>query len=225
MLGIIVNYKEEINIEYFKKYSFVEIISLNEKKWPIFWYRFQKLLLENKYDMVLHFWLCWWKNSNQIWEIYKIDRSYLFYKDIIDNQRSRFGKYVFQNISNTNIVTKFSLGRHENKLYDFADIFDLETFWISQLSVLSSTPIFSIKWVSDTNDHYLYEFSRDDEIEFLLTPDVKRKRKQIIMEKLKESIDIVNKNFINFFENEFLWFYEKYTTDRQFKKKIMTIWI
>jgi len=42
-------------------------------------------------------------------------------------------------------VTKFKIDENPAKLYDFAEIFDLETFWVSQISNQTLTPIFGIK--------------------------------------------------------------------------------
>jgi len=224
VLLIAVNYKEEIDYDYFSKYDFVEIKIFNERKWSMFALKLQKYILDNhwKYDIVLHFWLCWWKHLSQIWNIYKIDRSFLYNNEIIDNQRSRFWKNKFNNIDDNNIVTKFSVWKHSELLYDFWDIYDIETFWVSQLSVLIWTPIVSIKWVSDINDSFIYDISEKEEIEFLLNPDSKRQRKQIFINRLKDNINIVNTNFINFFESEFITFYDNYKNNSSFRKKLLT---
>lgn len=224
MLLIAVNYKEEIDYNYFSKYDFVEIKIFNEKKWGIFAFKLQKYILENpwKYDMILHFWLCWWRDADQIWKIYKINRSFLYNDKIIDNQRNRFGRLKFKNIENINIVTKFVLWSHFDFLYDFWIIYDLETFWISQLSTLISQPLISIKWVSDINDSFIYNMSESEEIDFLLNPENKRQRKQIIIDKLSKSITNVNLNFQEFFERDFKDFYFSYVNDNLFRKKFLT---
>ncbi len=198
MLLLLVNYKDEIDYEYFSRYDFVDIKILNEKKWSIFALKLLKLLSENKYDMVLHFWLCGGKNEEMIWNIYKIDRTFLFYKDIIDNQRFKNWWFNFDSLPNSNIVTKFKIDENPAKLYDFAEIFDLETFWVSQISNQTLIPIFTLKWVSDTNDI------------------VQKKDFHIY---LKNNIKIVKSNLKIFYEKEFLWFYKRFTTDREFKKK------
>lgn len=200
MILFLVNYKNEADIEYLSKYDFFDIKILNEKKWSIFALKLLKLLIKNKnkYDMVLHFGLCGGRSQEMIWNLYKIDRTFLFYKDIIDNQRFKNWNFKFQTISNSNIVTKFNIDLNPDKLYDFAEIFDLETFWVSQVSTQTLTPIFTLKWVSDTND-------------IVWTP--------FYYEKLKDNINKVKINLQNFIENDFLWFYESFKKDKDFRKK------
>jgi hypothetical protein len=222
MLLIVANYENELQIEKFSNYDFIDVKFFNEKKWSVFWYKLQKFLYENKwkYDFVLHFGLCWWHYKNQIWEIYKIDRSFLYYNDIIENQRFRFWDFKFNNILNNNIVSKFNVWKHDDKLYDFADIYDIETFWVAQLSNIISVPIMSIKWVSDINDLTIITLDDENEIEFLLSPDMKRKRQKFI-DILWENINKINDNLINFFDNEFIDFYLKFSTNSKFRKEIL----
>jgi len=178
----------------------LDIKILNEKKWNIFGLKLLKLLIENKnkYDMVLHFWLCGAKDPSFVWNIYKIDRTFLFYQDIIDNQRFKNWKFGFDTIPNLNIVTKFKIDENPAKLYDFAEIFDLETFWVSQISNQTLTPIFGIKWVSDANDIFW---------------------KENFVEELKYNIQKVNLNLKQFWEEEFLDFYKLFIENKDFRKK------
>lgn len=216
MLLIVVNHENEIDKDFFSQYDFVDIKVLKENKWSIFALKLQKFLLKEKYDFVLHFGICWWKSKDMIWDIYKIDRTFLFHdNNIVDNQRNRLWKLQFKTIKTNNIVTKFNIWEHSDLLYDFADIYDLESFWVAQLSTQTSIPIISIKWVSDINN-----FSKIDEMDFLLNPESKRQRQKLLLDNLKDNISKVNKNFQTFFTKEFVWFYEKYITDKDFRKSI-----
>lgn len=210
MILLVCNYKNELNENIIKKYDFIEPIFLNEQKWNIFAMKLIKYIYQNpkKYNLILHFWTCWAHDSKQIWTIYKIDRTFLFNNEIIENQRFKNWENKFQTIQNSNIVTKFNIGDHWDKLYDFANIFDLETFWVAQAASQISTPIISIKGISDHND-IINNFNKKDEIEFLLNPENKRLKKTILYEKILNNIKIVNNNLQTFLENEFINYYKQ----------------
>ena len=218
MFLVAVNYPNEVNQEIFLSRDVFDVKFFNEPKWFMFGYKLLKFLTENKnkYDLLFHFGLCWTQNQDEIWKLYKIDRTFLFGSNIIENQRFKNWSFSFQNIPNSNIATKFTLWPNPQQIYDFAQIFDLETFWVAGVSNQIWIPVFSVKWVSDTNDTIWWE--NIDETEFLLNPEMKRKKKDFYIEKLQQNINIVNHNLNDFFENEFLDFYKKFSKDKDFKK-------
>lgn len=224
MLLCVVNYRQEIDERIFQWFNDFDLQFMNETKWSVFGFKLMKLLNQdrNKYDMVLHFWLCGWSDSSQIWNIYKIDRSFLYYYDIIDNQRFRFGSYKFDTIPTNNIVTKFHIWEHDKKLFDFADLYDLESFWVSQVSALVSIPVFTIKWVSDLNEICTRWVDSSQEIDFLMSPNNKRKKKELLLQKIGKNIELVNLNLQKFIQSEFVWFHRKYVEDKEFRKKLLT---
>lgn len=221
MLLIAGNYPREIQKEFFENYDDVKVKFFRQKKGSLFVLQLQKYLLENdNIDMVVVLGTCGGQDENQLGQIYHTTRSFLWHNDhIIDSQKFRFNKYNFDSIPDGNIVTKFRVGQHTDKLYDFGSIYDIESFWIAQLSNQIGTPILMFKWVSDINQDVI--FNKQDQIDFLLQPENKRQRKSVVYKKIKENIDQVNKNFQQFFENEFWEFYQKLKNNTKFRKKIL----
>lgn len=220
MLLIAANYKWEIiETNKFNKIE-NETLFFNEPKWSIFALKLQKHILQNanKYSFILHFWTCWWISSN-LWEIYKIDRSFLYYLDIIENQRFFRGDYKFNSIKNNNIVTKFILGNNNTKLYDFSDIYDLETFWVAQLSNILNIPIISIKWVTDDNEIYNTNEKTFEEIDGLLN--LKDNSKILNDSQFNYYLQIINNKFIDFYNWEFYDFYMNLIVNKKFKKEFI----
>lgn len=218
MILIAVNYKWELlNPNSLWKIE-KEIKYFNEPKWSVFALKLQQHLLQNpnKYSFVLHFGSCWWISSN-LWNIYKIDRSFLYYLDIIENQRFCRWEYKFESIENSNIVTKFALWKHDKKLYDFANLYDLETFWVAQLSNTINIPIISIKWVTDNNEFYNKSESKEKEIDNLLN--FWSKENIILNKEFEHNLILINENFERFYNWEFFEFYNKILTNKEFKKK------
>lgn len=226
MILLVVNYSWELLNNIKNKYWNDFIIEfINENKWVVFWNKIVKLVYW-KYsncniDLIVHFWTAGSNNPNLIWNIYKIDRTFLYYYDIIDNQRFRFWDYAFDWIINSNIVTKFFISKHSEKILNFAPIFDLESYYVAVLSNLISIPIISIKWITDNNNVFI-EYDEKKEIEFLLYPNNKRKKRLLYEKSLSKSLSIINRKFLNFLENDLMIFYKNLTMFKEFKKKFIS---
>lgn len=224
MLLFVVNYQQELSSYDFLKNADVEILVLNQPKWFLAGQKLLKHISQFpwKYHMILHFGLCWGKDKSDIGNIYKIDRTFLYHKEILDNQRFRHWYYHLSGIESRHIVSKWTMWQHGQDLYDFASIYDLETFWVAQVSQQTLTPIFSIKWVSDTNDLAVIHMSIQDEIDFLLNPDQKRSKKSLIMGELGQNIKVITHKFQDYYVNEFSPFYHHYLSDAALRKSLIT---
>ena len=207
---LVVNYKEELDVEYFQQFDIVDVKILNENKWWNFAFKLQKILAKEKYDLVIHWWLCWAKSKSMIWNIYFVKRAFLSdWEKIFDSQKYRFvddlvwkfwGEFSKFDWFNTgNIVSKFKVWKHSDLIYDFAEIFDIESFWVASLTNFYSIPILTFKGVSDDNNLSLVSFDEEKEIEFLLYPELKRKKKELILTQLWENIKVLNFRFKEIF--------------------------
>ena len=193
----IVNYREEFKYyDFLNKYKFVDYFVLNENKWRNFAFKLQKILLKEKYDLVIHWWLCWWKDKTFIGDIYLIERAFLSdWVKIFDGQKYRFIDKINLPIQKTNIITKLAIWKNKDIIYHWGNIFDLESFWVANLTNFYTIPILTFKWVSDDNTFLFENFDEEKQIEFLLNPSLKRKKKQIILDMLGENIKVVNEKF------------------------------
>lgn len=211
MLLVLINYKKELIIDNYLNQIPNEIKYFNESKWSIFGYKVLKYILENKtkFKLIVHFGSCGGIKNN-IWNIYKIDRTFLYDKHIIDNQKFKFWSYKLENIENQNIVTKFKLWNHWNNLYDFSNIYDLETFWIAQISNLVTIPIISIKWVTDDNS-YFQNNDNDLEIQKLLNLHNNSNENEFY-----SNIKIINNKFCDLYCWEIKKLYNKLSEDKSF---------
>jgi len=195
----VLNYKQELSEEIFEKIKGkFDTYVLNENKWYNFAFKLLKIL--NSYErvsIVVHWWLAWWEDNSYLWNVYQIQRSFLYNEEnmILESQKHRFSD-SFNFFENSNIVTKFKIWKHSDIIYDFAPIFDIETFWIWSITNLFSFPILTFKWVSDINESVFYALSEEEEIDFLLNPNMKRKKKEIILNKLKDIINNLSYNLL-----------------------------
>ena len=196
MLLIVANYKHEIPSSILTKQDEnLKVEVLNENKWWNFAFKLQKLILKHKPTKVLHIWTAWGKDTTLVGKVFHIQRSFLRASDsVVESQKHRFVDKIDLNIPKANIVTKINKVAHTDKLYDFAQIFDLETFRVGQLTNFFAIPIISIKGVTDTIVD-LQSFEQEDEINFLLNPDQKRTKKQKILKELKNSLAKLYPNF------------------------------
>ena len=205
MKGLLVlNYKEELSdYDFLNRYKqILDVQVLNENKWRNFAFKLEKLIIKQNYKFVIHRGICWGKDKSMIWDIFLIKRAFLSdgYK-IFDWQKYRYiDKFEKQlkgqlKISFSNIVTKFRVWRHSDIIYDWSYIFDLESFWVANLTNLFSIPIITIKWVSDDNNLSFLTFDENKQIEFLLYPELKRKKKQLILQELTHNIKILTSKF------------------------------
>jgi hypothetical protein len=213
MLLVTINYQWElINSDFLNKKD-VETKYINEPKWQLYSHKLLKILAESKdkFNMLINYWTCWTKNKEDVGEIFHVDRTFLYHKDIIDSQKFTFPKIWF-NIKKDSIVSKFFVWWHDNKLYDFSDRFDIESYWLALLSSQINIPIINIKAITDTNDIY----SDTQEIQNLLNNNLD------IKDKIKQEIPNLSEKFKNLFENELYPFYTNYSSDSKFRKQIIT---
>ncbi len=187
MLLVVANYKEELPPEILTTQDEnLKVEILNENKWWNFAFKLQKLIIKYKPSKVLHIGIAWWKDESLIGKVFHIQRSFLRWTNtIFDSQKHRFSDNINIDLPKSWIVTKLNKKSHTSKLYDFAPIFDLETFRVGQLTNFFSIPIISIKWVTDTLID-LESFEQQDEIGFLLDPQQKRGKRQKILKELKK---------------------------------------
>ncbi len=204
---IFLNYRFEISVDIMDllKDKFT-IFILNENKWYNFAFKMQKILLwiDFKPDLVIHRWICGAKDNSDIWNIYQIQRSFLYNDEhkILESQKHRFSDDI--NLAHkANIVTKFSIQQHDKMIYDFAFLYDLETFWVWQLTNFFSFPIITLKWVTDTNKEVINLWTEDKEIEFLLNTNLKRQKRQLILEEIWHNINLLSNKLLKILE-EFL---------------------
>ena len=119
---------------------------------------------------------------------------------VVESQKHRFVDGIDLDVPKANIVTKINKNAHTDKLYDFASIFDLETFRVGQLTNFFAIPIISIKGITDTIVD-LQSFEQEDEINFLLNPDQKRTKKQKILQTLDKQLQIIYPQIEKIFNN------------------------
>ncbi len=196
MLLVVANYEEELPTEiltFSNENLKVEI--LNENKWWNFAFKLQKLIIKHRPSKVLHIGIAWWKDESLIGKVFHIQRSFLRWTNtIFDSQKHRFSDNINIGLPKSWIVTKLNKKSHTSKLYDFAPIFDLETFRVGQLTNFFSIPIISVKWITDTLVD-LESFEQQDEIDFLLNPQQKRGKKLKMFTKLKGTLDKLHPRF------------------------------
>ena len=187
MLLIVTNYAQEVPPG-IKKFEDVQVEILNENKGWNFAFKLQKLILKHKPSKVLHLWIAGGKDQSLIGKIFHIQRSFLRGENtIFDSQKHRFSDNIDLGLPKSWIVTKLNKKAHTAKLYDFAPIFDLETFRVGQLTNFFAIPIVTVKGITDTLVD-LESFEEDDEIDFLLDPAKKRTKKQKILSELADSL-------------------------------------
>jgi len=201
---LVLNYKQELNWDLVDKklLSDFQIEVLNENKGWNFWYKLMKVLTKNKYDLVVHWGLAGGKEKSQLWRIYLINRAFFSdWQKIFDGVKYRYVEKLAEQfwISDmlTNIVTKIKIGAHSSIIYDFWNIYDLESFWVANITNFFSFPIFTFKGVSDLNDVSFFRISEEQEIEYLLKPSLRRNKKKLILEKLQKIIDGLTVKFID----------------------------
>lgn len=217
-LLLVINYPQELDLSYWQSVPGVDVLVIKESKWSYFALKLQKHLMANPYDIVLHYGICGWEAQEQIGSIYQIERAFLRHESIIDNQV--FVKRqlpVFEWLDQSWIVTKFHVGDHYSSLYHFASLYDLETFWVAQLSAFSSVPILSIKWVTDVNDVVcVRQVDEEEEIAFLLDPSLKRSKKKLLLTELQQHIDACDRKLRRFYAESLLSRYtQSYTTKKR----------
>ncbi len=200
MLLVVANYKHEIPSSILTKQDEnLKIEVLNENKWWNFAFKLQKLILKHKPTKVLHIWTAWGEDTTLVGKVFHIQRSFLRAVDsVIESQKHRFVDGIDLDVPKANIVTKLNKSAHTGKLYDFASIFDLETFRVGQLTNFFALPIISIKGITDTIVD-LQSFEQEDEIDFLLNPEQKRTKKLKILKELENWLQKLYPKFENVF--------------------------
>lgn len=184
---LVYNYKWELVLDYFNNFN-LDILYMNEKKWWNFWFKLQKILLKNRYDIVFHRGLAWSKEDN-VWNIYLIDYAYLSdWEKIFDAQKYRYvDNFDFKK---SHIITKFKVGFNNPDIYEFSNIYDLESFWVASLTNFFWFPILTFKWVSDYNEF----LTIDEEIKYLISS---KSRIEYLNDKYKDIINYLSKEFSN----------------------------
>lgn len=190
MTKLLVYDKSQIDFQKLNLQDF-ELFWISEQKWFKFSLSLQKKIIKenNKYDQIIFFWVWFSKIKTLQRNFYKIDRCFLFNKNIIDNQKYfKFNDNIC--LEQKNIVSLFDYNNIQNKIYDFWEIFDKFWFWISNLSTSSNLNILHIVYVFPQKYSRSKVLSQEKQIEFLLNPDHKR---NIWL--------TINKIFINKFNN------------------------
>ncbi len=145
-------------------------IFLNEKKWSILAFQIMKIILKEKKEInrVIFLWIWYTTVAKYIWKIIQIDRTFLFSEDIIDNQRVNNNQIFLGNskrkretFDKLNCNTLWNLSNLPKDLEDFGKVYDLESFWIAQLTSQIWKKVFILKYIVE-NDNIDKEFIKEE---------------------------------------------------------------
>ncbi len=148
---IVINYKNEILFDYTKYESAFDFLFMQEKKWIQFSQKLVKYLTKNinNYKQIILFGSAGTFKQEKLWELFIIDRTFLFENKIIDNQKVRFFSNTIDNLKIEKTITVFNPQNIDDKYSFFWNLVDMESFFVANISNLFSTQFFIIKWATD----------------------------------------------------------------------------